>query len=122
MRIWPWYTESMEDKHLFNLLEKLVAEAARIATALEQRLDLERQKMIDDALMQKVLDMGIILLDKESSDQAAIAAKDATIADLTAQTAPNPALVASATDFLNKALEANPPAADVPPVNVPAAG
>ena len=122
MRIWPWYTESMEDKHLFNLLEKLVAESARIATALEQRLDLERQKMIDDALMQKVLDMGIILLDKESSDQAAIAAKDATIADLTAQTAPNPALVASATDFLNKALEANPPAADVPPVNVPAAG
>src|SRR6478609_18418 len=122
MRIWPWYTESMEDKHLFNLLENLVAEAARIATALEQRLDLERQKMIDDALMQKVLDMGIILLDKESSDQAAIAAKDATIADLTAQTAPNPALVASATDFLNKALEANPPAADVPPVNVPAAG
>jgi hypothetical protein len=112
----------MEDKHLFNLLEKLVAEAARIATALEQRLDLERQKMIDDALMQKVLDMGIILLDKESSDQAAIAAKDATIADLTSQTAPNPALVASATDFLNKALEANPPAADVPPVDVPAAG
>jgi hypothetical protein len=109
---------------LLNLLqgintssEKNAASLAQLVVIEQARLDAEIKHMtIDDALLQQILDAGNAALLAESGDVTAMAAKDATIASLQAQLAPNPALAASAAAFLSNALAANPPANPVVPV------
>jgi hypothetical protein len=103
-----------------NLLQGINASLTQLVVIEQSRLDAELQHMtIDDTILQKILDAGNAALLAESNDVTAMAAKDATIASLQAQLAPNPALLASATTFLANALAANPPPVVDPPVPAP---
>jgi hypothetical protein len=85
---------------------------AQLVLIQQARLALEQRQMtIDDAILQQILDAGNAALLAESNDATAIAALQAANASLTAQLAPNPALLASAQTFLANALAANPPPA-----------
>jgi uncharacterized protein (DUF1501 family) len=114
---------------LWSFIGQLGTDISHIASSLAQLVAIQKQRAvleekhmtIDDSLLQQILDAGNAALLAESNDVAAMAAKDATIASLNAQLAPNPALAASAAAFLANALAANPPAVPVvvPPVVVP---
>jgi hypothetical protein len=118
----PWNTpkdDPVQDN--LNLLQNISASLAQLVVIEQARLDAEIKHMtIDDAILQQILDAGNAALLAESTDVTAMAAKDATIASLQAQLAPNPALLASAQTFLTNALAANPPAAPVTPAPAPA--
>lgn len=106
---------------LLEFFDKIAASLARLVAIQNLRLISEQKHMtIDDALLQQILDAGNAALNADASDRAASAAKDATILNLQAQLAPNPALAAAAAQFLNAALAANPPGAPVTPVTPPA--
>lgn len=78
---------------------------------------------IDDSIVQQLVDAINTALMSEAGDVSALAAKDATIASLTTQLAPNPTLLASVQDVLAKASAANPPPVVLPdptPAPVPA--
>ncbi len=96
-------------------LQQISTSLAQLILIEQQRLAVEKKQMtIDDAILQQILDAGNAALLAESSDVTAMAAKDATIAALQAQLAPNPALLALAQTFLANALAANPPPAPAP--------
>lgn len=107
---------------LSSILQQINANLAQLVLIQKQRSAQELKHMtIDDTLLQQILDVANLCLAAETGDVAALAAKDALIASLQAQLAPNPALLASAQTFLANALAANPPApvpAPVPPAAV----
>jgi hypothetical protein len=70
---------------------------------------------IDDSIVQQLINAITTALAAESTDQAAVTAANATIAQLQSQLAPNPTLLASAQQAIQQALAANPPATTTPP-------
>ncbi len=108
---------------MLKFLQSIAASLAQLVTIQQQRLAAEIKHMtIDDTLLQQILDVANVCLSSESTDVAALAAKDALIASLQAQLAPNPALLASAQTFLANALAANPPVVATPTPVVAAPG
>jgi hypothetical protein len=108
----------MNDKQTVDILtciQMIATNLAQLVLIQQQRLTSENIHMtIDDSLMQQVVDAINAALLAESNDVAAMAAKDATIASLQAQLAPNPALLASVQQALANAIAANPPATPAP--------
>jgi hypothetical protein len=110
----------MNDRHLdrfLDILQIVATNFARFVSIQYKRLEIDKLHMtIDDTLLQQILDVANACLAAETGDVAVEAQKDALIASLQTQLAPNPALLSSAQTFLTNALAANPPATPVTPV------
>lgn len=102
----------MRSKHfqaLAELLHSLNTNLAQLVSIQNKRYQIEKQMTLDDLVVQQLIDAINTALTAETSETATIAAQQATIASLTAQLAPNPALLASVQSAIANAAAANPP-------------
>lgn len=111
--------QNLEFLKLNNRVDSVVELLQSIHHQLEvinRKLD---QMTIDDSVVQALIDAINAALKAETTDQAAVTAANATIAQLQSQLAPNPTLLASAQQAITNALAANPPPATTPPASTP---
>jgi hypothetical protein len=107
-------------ENFLDILQQINTSLAHLVCIQELRYQLEKKMTLDDSVVQQLIDAINTALTAETTETATIAAQQATIASLTAQLAPNPALLASVQTAIANAAAANPPpvVVVVPPVPV----